>query len=93
VAADKVIREGLSISLMLDGGLAGPRNGQKSLTSESTHRQMWEMVKCSWGAPERLNLFVDGAPAQRRRDGAHWRALGGLRHGGHRRELLWHGVE
>jgi hypothetical protein len=78
---------------MLEGGLAGPGNDRKSPVPDSTQQWMRETTKCSWGAPEWLNLFVDGAPAQRRRDGAHWRALGGLRHAGHCRELWRHGVE
>jgi hypothetical protein len=71
MAAGKVNGEGLSVGLMLEGGLAVPGNDRKSPVPESTWRWMWEMAKCSWGMLERLNLFVDGASAQLRRDGAH----------------------
>jgi hypothetical protein len=62
MAAGKVIGEGLSDGLMLEGGLVGLGNDRKSPALESTQRQMWETMKCSWGVSERLNLFVDRTP-------------------------------
>jgi hypothetical protein len=44
-------------------GVGGVGERRKSPTPVSTQQQMREMVKCSWRAPERLNLFVDRAPA------------------------------